>query len=483
MIINSIINNRSHRIIILLIVILYLIGFKAVTVEGAGLRVSPLYIQKEVKDGEILGPVVITNNSPMDFKVRIFAVTAEHDLEGTVVIKEENKTDMLILENTDFTLKKGGQKEIYPRVNLKGIETGGIYPVLVIDALPVSENGTNVSASFRFSVLTLLTVKDPGESRGQISEVKVEQPDKGEPLTFKVLVENNSKIHRKPVGSVLVYSEGDVIDKIPLKPENILPGNMRWIKGLWKPSDLPPGSYTYKGELYLGNYKLNIPSGKFGIHEPYTLTRRNLELTRVGIPLASVKEGINYRLLVSNEGNIEDTFKGEIRIVSKKNGNTLINKRVSVPEIKPGSSSLVEDSLDASDLKTGQYVFQVVNNFNKIMESREFELLLEKPVVKLAISKFSIPNFKEGKPVKATVVFTNEGNTLLELQGMLEFKDLDGNRVGFLPLKGLKVEPGQSLEKVYTWQGGIPAGLYEGIITVIYGDKSLRKNTSFMIQP
>ncbi len=333
----------------------------ALAAPGGGLLVSPARIELDLPAGGELPPVTVTNRGDEPLRLRLEVGTGGHDRSGAprfdVAAPWGPPGARLVVEPAHFTLAPGESRAVRPRLVVPRGWRGGLYPVLFVGAEP-ARPVPGVVTVHRVAVLFLLRVgggqlpaQDPGELF-RLSELRVEQPAPGRPLTVVAALQNRGPVHQRVgVEAEIRSSEGATLARVPLGPATVLPGLERELKSTWRPPELPPGQYRLVASLVAlagGPASVTPPalrqgpggSGQpvevaFTVVAPYELARADAAVQQAWVPLPDQSEWA-LEVALQNRGNVPLAPVVSLR----QNGVELV--QASFPPIPPQQGGLVQ---------------------------------------------------------------------------------------------------------------------------------------------
>ncbi len=231
------------------------------------MRISPTYITTEVRDGDFIGPITVSNTGTLPLDIQGFIKEGGHDENGIPIFSGAgsqtfSKGIFLTLEPAEFRLMQGESKSIKVRAHVAPGFSGGAYPVILFRGrLTERKNETALHASSQVGVLTLITVESDRkeeqlETASSVTAIAVSQDPSDDSIVVSAICENQGDIHTDFSGTATMkYCDGQLGSQIQLAPVVCLPGCKRIVTGRFKPSKISKGIYiaevlvTAKGKI------------------------------------------------------------------------------------------------------------------------------------------------------------------------------------------------------------------------------------------
>lgn len=259
---------------------------------GISVRVSPTYITSQVSDGDLIGPIYVSNAGSLPLDLQGFIYEGGHDENGIPVFSKPIKGEdtltrgvSLTLEPAEFTLMPGESRPIKVKAHVTPTFSGGAYPIIVFQGQPLrNTQPREPSTSARVAVLTLLTVEpntkqDSVSTSASIESVVLSQDPVDKSVTISAICKNEGNIHTNLRGTAVIKSYlGHVASVTTLEPVVCLPGYKRAITARFAPFDLDQGIYI--AELFVnaeGTEQLSIPVA-FQVAENGMITTIDMDL-------------------------------------------------------------------------------------------------------------------------------------------------------------------------------------------------------------
>lgn len=235
--------------------------------------VGPGKIQVDMKPGETITKNIIVSNrlgSAKDFQIELEDIQGSRDVEQTVVLLAGQRgpyslKDYLGIASTTFTINHAERVTIPVTIHVPSdAQPGGLYGSVVISTISKSASPElkSGSASGKSAIVTrigtLFFIRVAGEVKEDASLVKFSLKNDAsivsanEPVSFRLLYENNGTIHENPYGYITVSNIfGSTVAKVPVQPWFALPNSLRLREVVWTPKFLF-GRYTAVAEINRG---------------------------------------------------------------------------------------------------------------------------------------------------------------------------------------------------------------------------------------
>ena len=195
-------------------------------------RVSPTYITSQVSDGDLIGPIHVSNTGSLPLDLQGFIYEGGHDENGIPVFSKPIKGEdtltrgvSLTLEPAEFTLMPGESRPIKVKAHVTPTFSGGAYPIIVFQGQPLrNTQPREPSTSARVAVLTLLTVEpntkqDSVSTSASIESVVLSQDPVDKSVTISAICKNEGNIHTNLRGTAVIKSYlGHVASVTTLEP-------------------------------------------------------------------------------------------------------------------------------------------------------------------------------------------------------------------------------------------------------------------------
>lgn len=222
---------------------------------SVSMRVSPTYIVTEVRDGDFIGPITVSNTGslPLDFEGII--EEGGHDENGVPVFPGSTNNTLsngvfLTLEPAKFRLMPGESRSIKVRAHVSHSFSGGAYPIILFRGKPKGERpASELNTSSQVGVLTLITVapnrkQESMQASANITSVALSQDPQDKSITVSAICENQGNIHTTLSGTAIIRDyHGQPASLTQLTPVVCLPGYKRALTGRFKPKDFTGGIY------------------------------------------------------------------------------------------------------------------------------------------------------------------------------------------------------------------------------------------------
>ncbi|MBC7082735.1 MAG: hypothetical protein PWR07_383 [Bacillota bacterium] len=228
--------------------------------QGVSIRVSPASITAAVRDGDTIGPVLVTNRGTSAVDVQGSCEMGGHDQAGVPVhhaIKDPGAVAVYItLDPAEFRLPPGGSRPVYAKVHVNSGFSGGAYPIILFRARRAEGPPEgDISAASQVAVLTLLTVAPRSpvvrlEAEPVLTSLAVEGNADRNGIRVIATCENAGNIHASLSGVVLLRDcDGNVTAQGALASAMCLPGCARTLSGLVDAARLRKGTYIAEVRL------------------------------------------------------------------------------------------------------------------------------------------------------------------------------------------------------------------------------------------
>jgi hypothetical protein len=265
--------------------------------QGISIRVSPASITATVRDGDTIGPLLVTNRGTFPVEVRGTCGLGAHDKAGVPLHREvtdpASADAYLTLDPVEFLLPPGGSRPVYARVHSRSGFTGGAYPVVLFRARRADnlEHGSIVAAASQVAVLTFLTVSPSGatappQAEAVLKSLTVEGDTGGGRIRVTAECENTGAIHASLSGLLLLRDGGGrVAAQGALASATCLPGYTRALTGLIDAERLRTGTYIAEVRLSTAGRPADSALIAFKVERGVAVASTHVELR--GSPAAS----------------------------------------------------------------------------------------------------------------------------------------------------------------------------------------------------
>lgn len=467
--------------ILLSLFILFIVSISPAT--QAGLLLTPTRIEMVVDDGTYLPPINLTNKGDKPLQVTVFAQWGGHNLQGTMVAKQDipfDPQDFLTFSPADFLIGPGETRTIQTQISLPiNFTAPAFYPIIYIQASASKEDKSQIATALRLSVLTLLQRDMPMEQAGDVLGVDIFQQETGQPIDFRVIFNNTGDIHTSVYGTVDIFDENQKeFTRLNLSPLTVLPGNARWIRSKWQPPMLMPGEYTYKGVLRYG-YEEEIEfAGSFTVISPWQVMQRRGEMSDLKILTSTLAEGISIEGIFYNRGNVPLDVRGKVSLVGARGSK---EEAIVLGEVAPRTAVPIKWSTKADGLTVGTHKLNLKLQAEEFELEKETSLLIkERPdVMAGTISDFYAKAGPAG--VNFTINFSNSGTMPYELNGVIEIYE-EAKLVGFIQIPTAFLVGDEEKEYKLTYKEKLTSGKYRAVITMLYDVYALRQECEFSIK-
>ncbi|MGE5588148.1 MAG: hypothetical protein ACM3ZO_08025 [Clostridia bacterium] len=259
--------------------------------QGVSIRVSPASITATVRNGDSIGPLLVTNRGTFPVEVRGTCEVGGHDQSGVPMhreVRDPAATDAYVtLDPVEFRLPPGGSRLVYAQVHLRSGFSGGAYPVILFRARRAEglAQGGIIAAS-QIAVLTLLTVAPggaavPPEAEAVLTSLTVEGNADGSWIRVTAACENRGAIHTSLSGLLLIRDcDGRVAAQGALASATCLPGCARVLSGLVDAARLRKGTYIAEVRLATAGRAADSALIAFKVEHGVSVASTHIELRR-----------------------------------------------------------------------------------------------------------------------------------------------------------------------------------------------------------
>lgn len=234
------------------------------------MRVSPTYIATQVRDGDYIGPITVSNTGPVPLDLEGVVHEGGHDENGIPVFPASMSNAsangvLLTLEPTEFRLMPGESRSIKVRAHVSRGFSGGAYPIILLQGKPAGgKQAEEIHARSQVGVLTLITVA-AGRKQEQIcastdiTSIVLSQDPVDKSITVSAICENQGNIHTTLSGTAIIRDcLGQPASLTQLTSAVCLPGYKRIITGRFEPGNLKKGIYV--AEVLVNAGASSLPS-------------------------------------------------------------------------------------------------------------------------------------------------------------------------------------------------------------------------------
>ena len=219
------------------------------------MRVSPTYVTAEVRNGDFIGPIEVSNTGSLPLNLQGFISKGGHDENGMPILLEPLSDTLacgvfLTLEPAKFTLMPGESKLIKARAHVSPTFSGGTYPIIVFQGQTAKgTQAREIFTSAQVGVLTLITVKpgrkqEPIYASVNIESVSLSQDPVDKSITVEAVCENQGNIHTNLKGTAVIKSYPEQSASLAqFAPALCLPGHKRIMTARFGALDLNEGIY------------------------------------------------------------------------------------------------------------------------------------------------------------------------------------------------------------------------------------------------
>lgn len=320
-----------------------------------GLLVSPTRIAAEVRAGDRLPPIELTNRSRETLAVRVDVAPAGQELSGLPrfdLSRSSLRRGRRLARPSvrRLRLAPGQTRRVVVTVGRPVRDRVGVYGVVAFTARVATraqERGSVVTPSVRLS--TNLLLRYPGRLRrtGRATALRVEQGPK-RTLRFLGRMRNDGNIHVRPETRLTVRSVGgEVLVRRAFPLENVLPGFERELVFDLKKL-LTAGRYLASVEARIGGRR-SVQSAGFRLVGPNLLPTPDLEIAALDPPAPDAGEAFEVRVAVRNSGTAALGATGGLALTPAAGGRRLVGARFDVPVLGPGDSTVAKVALPPLD--------------------------------------------------------------------------------------------------------------------------------------
>ncbi len=301
--------------------------------RAISIRVAPASIAKTVRDGDAIGPIMVSN--PGDFEVDVEGRVAEggHDEWGVPVNRPREHASsegvLVILEPARFRLAPGESRAVTARVRVAPGFLGGAYPVVIFQGRPADPGvRQQVVASPQVVVLTLLTVVHGGrgmqvESNAALVSVGVMQDAAGAPVKVFVTCENTGNLHAHlGAATVVRRKDGRIAAEVTMPVCVCLPGCARTLLAPVAAEPLESGAYVADVRVWDSGAEVGSALVAFRVDDGCRVASTRLDLrgagadgphegpgslrvTGLAVPAVNAGSEIPVEVRVQNAGNLD----------------------------------------------------------------------------------------------------------------------------------------------------------------------------------
>jgi hypothetical protein len=235
--------------------------------------VGPGKVQLDMRPGEtVVKNIILSNRMGTDraFKIEIEDIAGTRDVNQSVVLLAGERgpyslKDYINVASTTFFVDHAERVTIPVTIHVPSdAQPGGLYGSVVISTIskPASTDLKAGNASGKSAIVTrigtLFFIRVAGDVKEDASLVKFSLTNDAhfisaeEPVSFRLLYENNGTIHENPYGYITVSNIfGSSVAKIPVEPWFALPNSLRLREVTWDPKFIF-GRYKAVAEINRG---------------------------------------------------------------------------------------------------------------------------------------------------------------------------------------------------------------------------------------
>jgi hypothetical protein len=447
--------------------------------QAGGLSVSPAVIDVAVKkNGEVLPPVRVTNDSDQPLEVSVELQPLGHDLSGAprpAAADYRYAGHKLIgVKNPSFKLKPGETSALELKVEVPAGRKGGAYALLNVTGRP-----SDSAQAMKIGVIIELALPNEGARAFAPGKLDAAQDASNGPVTLLQRVRNAGDTHLLVGGTVSVQdARGKELGNVALEPANVFPALARNIVATWKPPPgLAAGKYTLLATLTAPGLPGQEVRGTLEFVRPGELAQSRVTVTRFPTPPVVQKKRIVLEATIANQGNVPLSPRGLVRFVNDKNGVVAEATLAAPSPIPVGQRGTIKGIVDRG-LPAGTYQarLEVLNPNDNLLASFASPLQVLDRELKLAgkIARLAPPT--EEEPY-LSVEFANQATVDLEVSGVVVVVDDRKNAVGQVPLEPQAVKPGASA-KYHRPLPELAPGAYDLQATITYGSGAEARTAS-----
>ncbi len=346
---------RARRSARLVLVALALAATLPSAASGQGLLVSPTRIAAEVRPGDRLPPIELTNRSRQTLAVRVDVAPAGQELSGLPRFDLSPESlrrgrRLARVSARRLRLRPGATKRVVLTVGARARRRIGVYGVVAFTARVAGgaeAGGSVVTPSVRLS--TNLLLRYPGRVRldGAATDLRVEQGPK-RTLRFLGRMRNDGNLDVRPRARLTIRATGGgMVVRRTFPPENVLPGFERELLfDLGKV--LPAGSYRASVEARIGGRR-SARSTEFRLVGPNLLPTPKLEIAALDPPAPEAGESFDVRVAVRNVGTAAMRATGGLSLASAGGGPRVAREQFQLPLLAPNETTVAKVALPALD--------------------------------------------------------------------------------------------------------------------------------------
>lgn len=330
---------------------------------GQGLLISPTRIDADVRPGDRLPPIVLSNRTGQRLTVRVDVAPAGQDTSGLpdydlspASLRRGSRIARASVRR--LRLSPGASRSVSLTVGRPPAGSVGVYGVVAFTAQTAgrdSNRGSVISPAVRLT--TNLLLRFPGSVRveGRAEALRVEQGPRrrrNRTLRFLTRVANDGNLHVRPRVRLTVRGDTrDVVARGAFRPENVLPGAEREL-----PFDLtkvlPAGDYHARVDVRVGR-RPSVQTTRFRLIGPNELPTPKLEISELRPPSPEADTRFDVDVRVRNVGTARIGAVGDIKLSRSAGGGALATESFNVPVLGPGEDSSATVELPA--LPDGSY--------------------------------------------------------------------------------------------------------------------------------
>ena len=206
------------------------------------IQITPPIYEREVRQGEKLSfQILLQNNSSKEVRLKAGTLGFQIAENGKPVFIDDTYLrfscqSWIDIKPKSFQIRAGEGKEVSISIKVPKNASGGNYASVLfdVDTGDLVQKGNQVGLTIRTGTMVLLIVRNTIKLDAKIESFRIaEQPGKS---IFEVLLKNNSNIHIKPIGNVVIFNDKNrVVDRINLNENSFIsPQSTRLFKFVWK---------------------------------------------------------------------------------------------------------------------------------------------------------------------------------------------------------------------------------------------------------
>ena len=216
----------------------------------AGVQIAPAKFERDLDTNEFRIRVAVVNNDPIPHEVELTIARLGHDLDGTPLFIRPSYVQTHVTSSVEeLSLASGERRDI----TIEGSIPDGdrsIYPAVVAQ-FPGAGDDPSVGVLARVAGFLLLRGPKPWDERVSVEEIGALPPARrgSRTVTLYAAVRNVGNVHVKPTGVVEITRDGNVIDRVRLSGDTIIPEFARRLTGRWTAPRGLTGTVELRAEI------------------------------------------------------------------------------------------------------------------------------------------------------------------------------------------------------------------------------------------